>query len=66
LDTRWADYYQQAGSINDFIVRIFEMRKTDCDVANTALIALLRNQGIPARIAFGYATPEISTPMPPN
>lgn len=55
LDTKWSDYYQEGKGSREFIKRIFEIRKTDCDVANTALISLLRMQGIPARLALGYA-----------
>lgn len=55
LDTKWNDYYDQAKDAKTFFERIAEIRKTDCDMANTALVFLLRNQGIPARMALGFA-----------
>lgn len=55
LNPKWSDYYHEAKDASNFFRRIFEIKKADCDVANTALVALLRSQGIPARMAFGYA-----------
>lgn len=52
LNPQWSDYYD-AGGLN-FFKRLFEIKKADCDVANTALVAILRSQGIPARMVFGY------------
>lgn len=54
LDTKWSDYYRQGKNTHEFVKRIFEIKRADCDVANTALVALLRSQGIPARMVFGY------------
>lgn len=62
LDPTWSDYYREASNTPDFLKRILEVRKADCDVANTVLIALLRLHNIPARMAFGYAhnNPQIN------
>lgn len=54
LDTRWADYYDQAASNDEKFARAFESKRADCDVANEALVALLRAQGIPARMVSGF------------
>ena len=54
LNPQWSDYYHAGGSSRIFFKRVFEVKKADCDVANTALVALLRSQGISARMAFGF------------
>lgn len=55
LIPEWSDFYAQGATNADFVRRVLQVKKTDCDVANTALIALLRLQGIPSRMVFGYA-----------
>lgn len=55
LVPQWSNYYHSARNMNEFFRRIMEIKKTDCDVTNTTLVALLRSQNIPARIVFGYA-----------
>lgn len=55
LNPKWSDYYHDAKDMDSFFQRLFDVKKTDCDVANTALIALLRSQGISARLVSGYA-----------
>lgn len=55
LDQEVNTYYAGAGSNkSEYIRRVFDEKKTDCDVANTALVALLRANGIPARMAYGF------------
>lgn len=55
LNEEHSDYYLEGENVNEFIRRIFEKRYADCDVANTALIGILRSQGIPSRLAFGFS-----------
>ncbi|MBI2017706.1 transglutaminase domain-containing protein [Candidatus Daviesbacteria bacterium] len=55
LNPKWSDWYLQAPTGSKFIGRIFERKRTDCDVANTALIAVLRELGIYAKMAYGFA-----------
>lgn len=55
LNSKWSDYYHQGKNMDEFFKRIFTVKRTDCDLANTALIALLRNAGIPSRLVYGYA-----------
>lgn len=58
LNSKWSDYYNDARTLKEFFRRIAEIKKCDCDVANTALIFLLRADGIPARIAYGFANQD--------
>lgn len=46
-------YYMEDGKARYF-ERIFEKRVVDCDMANTVFIALLREIGVPSRLARGY------------
>jgi hypothetical protein len=50
-----SDWYNQAVDADDYMRRIFERRTVDCDVANTVLVNLLRQQGIPSRLVIGFA-----------
>ncbi|MBI4078992.1 MAG: hypothetical protein HY429_01705 [Candidatus Levybacteria bacterium] len=55
LNPAWSDYYHKGDNATEFLKRVLEVRKTDCDVANTALVMLLREVGIQSRMAFGFA-----------
>ncbi|MDO8503933.1 MAG: transglutaminase domain-containing protein [bacterium] len=55
LEPELSDYYHQAGDSQEFFRRIAQVKKVDCDVANTMLVALLRSAGIPSRMVFGFA-----------
>jgi len=54
LNPAYSDYYQKAKDSDEFISRVFDKKHTDCDVANTAFLVLVRNAGLSARMAFGY------------
>lgn len=53
-DPKFSDYYDVANQEEEYWNRIFKERRTDCDVANTALVALLRNLGIQSKLGLGY------------
>ncbi|MBI2018668.1 transglutaminase domain-containing protein [Candidatus Daviesbacteria bacterium] len=55
LDAKWSDDYHSQRGVKDFFRRITELKRTDCDVANSALVMLLRAQNIPSRMVFGAA-----------
>lgn len=55
LDPSWSDTYQRAGTTQEFFQRLYQGKHGDCDVVNTALIALLREIGLPSRLAVGFA-----------
>lgn len=56
LDPRYNSYYlESADQPGGFLRGVLRAGAGDCDVANTAFIAILRAIGVPARMAFGYA-----------
>ncbi len=55
LNPKWSDYYHDTTDGQEFFRRILDVKKADCDVANSALVALLRGAGIPSRMVYGYA-----------
>lgn len=59
LDPYYSDRYHQEKDNKGFIKAIFDHEKVDCDVANTALVALLRSIDIPSRMAYGFANTGI-------
>ncbi|HCW32016.1 MAG: channel [Candidatus Peregrinibacteria bacterium GW2011_GWF2_39_17] len=52
-DASVSEYYHENGS-REFMKRLDQTRKADCDVANTFFVALCREIGIPARRLGGY------------
>lgn len=54
LNPAWSDYYNDARTVKEYFRRIAEIKKADCDVANTFLLMLLRSRAIPSRMAFGF------------
>jgi len=50
-----SDVYHSAEDNKEFLDKIFLLKSVDCDVANTALVALLRSANIPSRMAYGFA-----------
>lgn len=55
LDSKWSNDYHSQRGVKDFFRRIIELKRSDCDVANSALVMLLRAQNIPSRMVFGAA-----------
>lgn len=58
LNPAWSDYYNDARTAKEYFRRIAEIKKADCDVANTFLLMLLRARGIPSRMAFGFSNQD--------
>lgn len=55
-DPRYSSYYLDgADQPGGYLHRAFELLHGDCDVVNTMNVAMLRDIGIPSRMAFGYA-----------
>jgi hypothetical protein len=54
LNPVYSDYYDSAQYSNTYWQRIFSKRHADCDVANTALLSMLRELGINSHLAVGY------------
>ena len=59
LDPHYSSIYHKEKDNAGFINEIFKIGKVDCDVANTALVALLRSIDIPSRMAYGFANTGI-------
>ncbi len=55
LNPDWSNDYHSQTDSRGFFRRIAELRRVDCDVANTLLVMLLRAQGIPSRMVYGEA-----------
>lgn len=55
LDSKWSDDYHSQRDVKNFFRRITELKRSDCDVTNSALVMLLRAQNIPSRMVFGAA-----------
>ena len=54
LDPQFSDYARAEVGRGAFVRRLFALPYGDCDVVNTVNVALLREAGIPARMAYGY------------
>jgi len=56
LDPQYTDYIYSTDNVQTFFSRVFETKHSDCDVTNgLALLPLLRETGIPTRMAYGFA-----------
>lgn len=55
LDAKWSNEYHRQRDVKEFFRKIAELKRCDCDVANTALVMLLRTQNIPSRMVYGNA-----------
>ncbi|MBP9699936.1 transglutaminase domain-containing protein [Candidatus Woesebacteria bacterium] len=56
LDPRYnAVYLEAANQPGGFVRGVLRAGAGDCDVSNTAFVAILRAVGVPARMAYGYA-----------